>query len=75
MSAYRHRKTADPLARLSEQDRAELRLEGLSREVNEACTAWLLARGLCTPPATSPATDSQSPAQEGHTPGGMGLKV
>jgi len=38
--------TGDPLARLSEADRAELRLEGLSREVGIACRDFFASRGF-----------------------------
>jgi hypothetical protein len=41
--------TGDPLARLSEADRAELRLEGLSREVGIACRHFFASRGFGIP--------------------------
>jgi hypothetical protein len=43
--------TGDPLARLSEADRAELRLEGLSLEVGIACRHFFASRGFGIPPA------------------------
>ena len=41
--------TGDPLARLSEADRAELRLEGLSLEVGIACRQFFASRGFGIP--------------------------
>ena len=45
MGKYRQN-TANPLDRLGPEERAILRLEGISREVSAACDAWLAERWL-----------------------------
>jgi hypothetical protein len=63
MTASQHRTTGNPLARLNEEERAELRQHRLSFEVTTACLAWLVSRGLSTPtpPAAKlPALDSDA---------------
>jgi len=52
MGKYRQ-KTANPLDRLSPDERALLRLEGISREVSAACDAWLGERWLAFRPFNS----------------------
>jgi hypothetical protein len=56
MTASKNLTTGNPLARLAEADRIELRQHRLSFEVTTACLAWLHARGLLspTPPAARP---------------------
>ena len=46
-------KTANPLDRLDREERAMLRLEGISREVSAACDAWLGERWLAFRPFPS----------------------
>ena len=41
--------TGDPLSQLSQADRAELRLEGLSREIGIACRGFFASRGFGIP--------------------------
>ena len=48
-----NQKTANPLDRLSPDERAMLRLEGISREVSAACDAWLGERWLAFRPFNS----------------------
>jgi hypothetical protein len=76
MTASKNLTTGNPLARLAEADRIELRQHRLSFEVTTACLAWLHARGLLspTPPAARPPqanveATTAMPANEPQPPG------
>lgn len=71
----RRRRTdqADPLDRLTQAERAELKLLRLSTEVSAACVAWLTARGVPSaawrePIAATAATGPTAAMPDDHSP-------
>ena len=66
MSAYHHRRTADPLARLTPEEREAATLIRLASSVGAACDVWLAKRGLTARPFNQDAAQSITTNKNKH---------